>query len=76
MLFTVSEVLAGTVGTQSIGIVQDRFETLERCSRVSTDWSSHVGFWRTAGVTLGLTVGGQGGGVLMMPRPLHVLVRI
>ena len=32
--FTVSEVLAGTVGTQSICIIQDMFETLERCSCV------------------------------------------
>lgn len=30
-----------------------------------TDWSSHAGFWRTAGVTSGLKVGGQEGGVLM-----------
>ena len=28
---TVNEVLAGTAGIQSICIVQDRFETLERC---------------------------------------------
>lgn len=73
---TVNEVLAGTAGIQSICIVQDRFETLERCSCVSDGLEQPRGMLEDRGVTSAPTAGGQGVGCGEMPRPLRVLVRI
>ena len=74
---TVNEVLAGTAGIQSICIVQDRFETLERCSCVLDGLEQPRGMLEDRGGDVGTdSRGARGWGAGQVPRPLCVLVRI